>query len=680
MKKKQLKNDFIAEQLNKPNETYTFKTEQEVISFLINKLEGYNLIDFLEKLSCLNFFILTDNLKCEMAERKELKCLFNNSFTFFFSFLLCYKINSGVKLINYNDLFTICTNLNHYLNYRKLQNLESYQEDTSNGKIDYIQNNITDLIGGFKRIPIGDILSCENELIKDKYNVDTEELVYELIDIFYEEIYNSFKCKNISVNEFVDNFSKYVNTEKFIIKKEYKAFKLCDDLAIEFGKLNKNISFDNPLSVINLSRKLFIKFNDNLYNISDELICGRLNKSVEYLFHSEKQKWRENYKEKTEGVIKEVFEYFLPGGKYYENNYYKDLNNKLCENDGIYVYHNVILCIEIKGNKFNPDPIIDNVENVKKSYDDVINKADSQVERIKSAISNQKNFNILNANGSLRMNLNVENKKIIGLCLYFEDIGTLVSGLPVNYNNIIHISYYDLLLVLNYLENPFLIVKYLYERSLPLKDDRYYINDELIFLSLFRNCIHLNDFINSQIIPEELNIGHIYLPNDDFGEEIALYFMNGGTKPAVELNDFLKQVISLNDFSKIDDNVFTGISYLIELSREELDDLEKIYKEKNKNSKRLAISLVFKNSLNENFALMFISKAHSPYQKKQNLAFAKKYLKSKKETNCVYLIEICKDYTTIEEIIRDSNILDDIDDVSLLSEYNLELKEHVINE
>lgn len=55
MKKKQLKNDFIAEQLNKPNETYTFKTEQEVISFLINKLEGYNLIDFLEKLSCLNF-------------------------------------------------------------------------------------------------------------------------------------------------------------------------------------------------------------------------------------------------------------------------------------------------------------------------------------------------------------------------------------------------------------------------------------------------------------------------------------------------------------------------------------------------------------------------------------------------------------------------------------------------
>lgn len=661
-----------------------FKNDSELTSYLLTAIRDYDLIDLLEKLVCLRFFLQTDRLKCDENKRSYLRNLFNDGFAFMLPFLLCYVTYSGNNKIQYEDLYTICEKIDKYSLISKFKNSGFYTSSDMN-KIDYIQNNLTDLIGPFKRVPIVDVLSCEDDLISSRYNVSSEDLTEELIDVFHREIYVLLNDKPIEIDVFVNNFDEYINVSSFIVKSDSKSYSLCNDLAIDFGCLDKTkFSFNNPLSVINLARKIFIKHNGIIYNICDDLICGRLNRSIEYLFNIEEEKdeWRQNYKERTEGLIKDVMEHYLPGGQYYENNYYRDSHGHLCENDGMYVYHDILFCIEVKGNKFNPDSIIDDTKKVKKSYEDVIGKAKSQILRTKEVMSGLSTFPILNADGKHRVDLqNIDSKHFVGICIYFEDIGTLLAGIPVGEDGVINISFYDLLVVFNYLENPILIAKYFLERSAPINDKRFYINDELIFLSLFRSCIHLNNFINSQKIADEMNgnIGNIFLPNDDFGMEIELYLMTGINKPTIRINNLLKRLITFKDYAALDDSLFTSLFYLVNQSEEDLDTLENKFKSKNKGNMRLPLSFVF-SCKDESFAMMIISRGHSPYQTKQNLAYAKRYFEHRKEVDCLYLLEVGKDYTDYRKLKKDSEILVNLDDKALLSDISFSVVEHKLFE
>ena len=675
-------NTKLKELSNIINKNRKFKSDEEFTTYLLNFLKDYNLVDLLEKLVCLRFFIQTDRLQCDETNRDYFRNIFNVSFCFLYPFLLHYKVEHGNIKIRFNDLFLICKIIVEHITVSEFIDSQYFCKENI-GKIDYIQNNLTDLIGQFKKVPTSIVLNCESELIKEKYNVSTKDIVDELIEIFTNKIYVFMKEEMVDISKFVDNFEIYINTDNFIVSKECKSYTLCHDLSTEFGSLsNEKFSFKNPLSIINLSRKIFLKYNGLIYNLCDDLICGRLNRSIESLFTSknEKDKWRQNYKTGTEGLLKEVMEHYLPCGKYYENNYYKDSNGNICENDGIYDYYNFLFCIEIKGNKFNPDSIRENVEKVDKSYNEVIEKAKSQVVRLKEKLNGQTSFNILNSDGSVKCKIEgIENKKIICICVYFEDIGTLLAGLSSNEDNTIHISFYDLFLVFNFLVNPFLISKYLYERSLPLNEKRFYLNDELTFLSMFRTNIHLNYFLNSVKIPfsDDSNVKNIFFCNEDFGSEIEIYFLNGKNKPPIEINNFIGRLITYQDFSVLDDNLFGAIYYLLDQNDAHLNNLEIAFNERNKGNTRKPLSLILNNKEERFFALIFISRGHNPYQKKQNLAYVKKYFKCREYLDVIYLLEIGKDYTEVKKINKNSKLLNNIDDVALLPDISFKVSEKI---
>lgn len=191
-------------------------------------------------------------------------------------------------------------------------------------------------------------------------------------------------------------------------------------------------------------------------------------------------------------------------------------------------------------------------------------------------------FLILDSHGSkiLCKIENIKQKKIIGLCIYFEDIGTFLADLSKEKEKIIHISFYDLLIAFNYIENLFLIIKYLLERSEPIKDKRFYFNDEMQLLNLFRTCIHLNSYINSQELPKDSDIRDIFFSNDEFGMEIELYFISAISKTKIEINDLILRIITTLDYVKIDDNLFAGLFHLLCESIENWNKLENKYKEK----------------------------------------------------------------------------------------------------
>lgn len=649
---------------NTKNENY-----KDFCDYLTKSLDNYDLIDLLEKLSCTRFFIKTSFLICDYDNRMHLVNVFNEAFCFLLPFLMSHKINYGQQKIKYKEFFELCNNISKNFTAGKFDNIEYI--DGYNDKIDYIQNNLTDLIGPFKKIPVNFLLSCEEKLIKAKYDITIEDIVAELIEAFQTKICLSImKEKPIELKDFINSFEEYVATDSFKILQGNKTYELCKDLSIDFGEIEEEkFSYYNPLSVINLSRKLFIYHDGFLFNFCDDLICGRLNRSIESLFvlQSEKDEWRKNYKKRTEDLVKELFEYHLIGGKYFENNYYKNDRGYICENDGLYIYHNYIFCIEIKGNKFNPDPIMENTENVRESYNQIITKAEEQVLRIEDLIIKNKKLEILDNKGNiLDILTNLEDKSVINLCVYFEDIGTLLSGLEDEQKNIIHISFYDLLLVFEMIDNPFLIVKYLEERSSPLHGVHYYINDELIFLNLFMQNIHLNSFLNAQKIDINIETNPIVAIDDGFAAQIESYFINRRNKPKVELNNFIRKIITFKDYSTLDDNLFTGLVYILDQPNNILDNLEKRFKIKNNSKRRLPFYLFVENVNNDKYALMFISRAHNPFQKKQNLGFIKKYFEYREDLKTIYLLEVGKDYTECSIMKENDACLDDIDLKSLL--------------
>lgn len=651
-----------------------FKTEEELFEYLKKALTGCDLIDFLEKLSCLRFFSLTSFLKYSKTQRNEVRKMFDEGLSFLIPFLLCFKIEEGNEKISYDKIESICQSISYFLFVIGINK-------KGDGKIDYIQNNLTDLFADFKAIPVGCLLKCEDDLMVQKYGVTSSDLLKELLMVFPNRIFNpKTKIQTFEPSDFIDNFSSIIDTSGFIISKDYKSYNLCDDLSAELGSLGtKEFNASNPLSTINLSRKLFIKKNGILYNLNDDLICGRLNRSVESLFSlpKEKDEWRIKYKEKTESIVKEVFEKYLIGGVYYENNFYKDKNGNFCENDGLFVYHDFAICIEIKGNKFNPDPVNENPEKVENSYKNVLSKAKAQVIRIREEIEQQKSFTIYDSKRKPILHFdNLSTKNIIGICIYFEDIGTYLANFAKESERIIHISFYDLLMVFEFLKNPLLIIKYLFERSEPIKNEKIYLNDEMIFLSLFRNCIHLNSYINDQNFYEQQNIGNIFFPNDEFGMEIELYFMGGRSKPKIMINEFVNRIINIDDYSLIDDNLFTGLFTILCESKEKWEAIEIKFKEKNNSKVRLPIVLSYFNKTGSAFTLMFISQGHNPYQKKQSIAFAKRYFEYRESVNTIYLISVGKDYSNCLKINRQDQFLKDVDDKSLLSDTSFRIVSH----
>ena len=628
-----------------------FKSDEEFLEDIQGSLNGFDLIDLLEKLSCLRFFLQTNFMECKEEERSFLWNIFSGGFSFLFPFLICYRVKAGKTKISYDELYAICKKVALYLFADEFRKDEL---DSRNDKISYVQNNLTDLIGGIKKVPVECLLSCQDGLIKKKYGITAQTISEELLGVFERKIYCPHtQLPSIPIDEFVNNFNTYIDTESFIVAKGAKSYSLCDALSIGFGAFGADkFSIENPLSVVNLKRKLFIKDNGRLYNLCEDLICGRLNRSVESLFKegAQSDEWRQNYKERTEGLPKQIFGQFLPGGTYYGNVYYLDEAGKRCESDGLYLFHDFVFVIEVKGDKFNPDPIQTKQKSVGDSYKNVTSKAESQSSRTKRAILKNKEFHILNSRMDAIGKIEETNlKKVISICIYYEDIGTFLAGQSFDVEDVLHITFYDLLLVFHFIENPFLIAKYLMERSCALSEKRFDFNDEMTFLSLFRTCIHLNECLNSQSIPADKNIGEIVFPNNEFGLEIELYFMGGGVpKPEIEINGFMKRLINLEDYSAVDDNVFTGVFALLNKSAQEWKDLEQKYKSRNFLGRRIPLNIYFDDRVHRPFIFTIISKTQNSEQGEQNLFFISGCFENRKNVEYVYLYEIGEDDSSVK--------------------------------
>ena len=159
-------------------------------------------------------------------------------------------------------------------------------------------------------------------------------------------------------------------------------------------------------------------------------------------------------------------------------------------------------------------------------------------------------------------------------------------------------------------------------------------------------------------------------------KDFELYFMGGRSKPQIMINEFVNRIINIDDYSLIDDNLFTGLFTILCESKEKWKAIEIKFKEKNNSKVRLPIVLSYFNKTGSAFALMFLSRGHNPYQKKQSIAFAKRYFEYRESVNTIYLISVGKDYSNYLKINRQDQFLKDVDDKSLLSDTRFSIVSH----
>lgn len=160
------------------------------------------------------------------TQRNGVREIFDEGLSFLIPFLLCFKIEEGNEKISYTKIKSICRSISYFLFVIGINK-------RGDGKIDYIQNNLTDLFADFKAIPVGCLLKCEDDLMVQKYDVTSSDLLKELLMVFQNRIFNpKTKIQTFEPSDFIDNFSSIIDTSGFIINKDYKSYNLCDDLSV----------------------------------------------------------------------------------------------------------------------------------------------------------------------------------------------------------------------------------------------------------------------------------------------------------------------------------------------------------------------------------------------------------------------------------------------------------------
>lgn len=644
---------------------------------LINELKDFDIIDVLEKLSLTRYYVTTSVIKIKQDERAYYRYLYDSALCYLFPFSMCYGFK-GIKSIDFSSLLNVCKTIaslkcQSFMNEAKTFDKDSY-------RIEYLQNNLTDTLEPFKHIPLVYLLSCNDDIIYDNFHVKCEDIFTDTVQTFREKFFAIKFTRPITQDEFVNNLDKYIDRSCFEIKQNQKSYSICSKLSFSIGEIsNEYFDSNSTLSIIDKKRKIFISRDGIVYNIHSDIVCNRLKRCIENLITNKKdrQSWFKNYKEKTEFVPEELLTNYLFGGKYFKNVFYKDKDNNLCECDGIYIYYDFIFTVEVKGTKFNPDSINENNEKVLSSYDNVVKQVDNQSIRIRSALLRDNEFEILDEKGKVKETIgSLNNKNIISLCIFFEDIGTYLSGVKTEENDSIYISFYDLHLVCYSLGNPILICKYFLERSAAIYDQRYNFNDELMFVSMFAEYLNLNGVLNNQSSSIENNVGEIMISNYDFGEDVELKLLSG-KKIEMKLPKTVRQILNLKDYSLMDDDLFTCLISLLNFSLNELYNFDLSYAKNNRGKNRLPQVLLFQMKNGKSLALMTMPRSHNPYQKKQNLAYVKKYFEYRKDADLsICFISVGNNYSEYQHFYRNDILLKDNDLDSLIKDVGFSIKEH----
>lgn len=327
-----------------------------------------------------------------------------------------------------------------------------------------------------------------------------------------------------------------------------------------------------PIDVQPVHRKPFViiegvSYCFDYYSLFDN-IYRVIQKTIANLDNTKMNTWSNNQKNASERLVMHMFEKLLPNAVCYADNYYpkKESLKDMAENDLIVFYDGIILIVEVKAGSFTyTTPISDHVAH-KKSFETLIEVADSQCMRTKEYILSRNTIKFYNQNRTEKVTFS-KPKDIFTLSITVDNMNEFqakaqnLSLIKIGSGSI-SVCIDDLDVYANYFDNPLKFIHYLYQRREAAKSEIFVFNDELDHLGMYIKHNMYNQYFTSdgnislqaygyrEPLDRYLGMLHMDISNEfeiekpeqnkhKYIEEILTFLNNSNTKNGTDLSNFL---------------------------------------------------------------------------------------------------------------------------------------------
>ena len=604
-------------------------------------------IDLLAKLSYLSWMMRTDAF-CDLNKQSFTFLQAKEVLHYVLAFLFSHKVSKiSTNKISFDDLSFLINSIN-------LEDVKSTLSqdnlDHISRKLRYTQRESGEILPAFYGAPFQHVLSTEDSLILEKYGCNSSDLLDDF-SLFYQRIFNAVSIKGVTVKSFIDKFDEFCSLKSLMIPSDAKCYSLWGDMSSKIGEIDEhefNPSF--PLSLIKKHRKLFLQYQNSIYCFDLELIPNLIVRCVERSLQQNKKQnstWDSNMKVRTEFLVANAFSHYFKNGLCHKNLEFKNTEFK-GESDILFEYSNYLFIIEVKSNKLSPDPVDTNTSTVHQSFEASIGKAELQCNKVEK--------HIIKYGGSFydkhnNLDLKYDSHHIIKVAVTFEELSAVLPDENVQAeNHAVLLTYYDLLIIFDFIKEPLLILKYFLERRKKLKYP-YEIADEMIYLRLFCDDINFVNRLNTQEIPDNAKITTTFiLDPTDFTHEIEMYYSQpqNNPKPKISTTDF--QQILISSFEGNANYKDKTILFLLSLPPDFGNQLMDLYY-KNNDYYRFSPQCSLIGLKGGNYIGVMISRIHRGNERYTYYAIAKRFFKLHSEAKSIISF-IINGKTVYSEIIE----------------------------
>lgn len=494
-----------------------------------------------------------------------------------------------------------------------------YIHTTNNDElIKYSQSNGMNVSGTlypcFEKNHFTDLFSPYSSLLEKIYGIESSELVNGILKI-------SNNLRSMKFLEFLsieNSVTSYYNLEITTNLKDYFNIEkitgwpllLIQDLSLTLGEWPK--FYEDAIQV--MLKEAPIKYKPFI-NIEESYYCFSIDNLIDNIYRTVLRSIRKRdnstssiinniQKELSEALPFKFLKSILPESDIYQSIYYKapvgaNNKNEWCECDGIILYDDVMIIVEVKGGSLSPVSPFSDKEAYKKSLNDLASNPYKQSLRL---------FNEYNRSGKIKI-YKKEGKKsyefikeindikfIQACCVTLDDFNELAAQIEktefIEKSNlpIWCVSINDLRVYPELFDSSSIFLNYLYQRSHAVRNPYIKANDELDHVGMYFAYNDYSTRVKEWVEESSINIEEVYI--ESHRDEIDIYMsrkvnssvQNGLTedildeiigplkKPKQNMNIVFEHVIKLLDGTRDKLNIRVA-RYLLLLDSESRDNL-----------------------------------------------------------------------------------------------------------
>jgi hypothetical protein len=296
-----------------------------------------------------------------------------------------------------------------------------------------------------------------------------------------------------------------------------------------------------------------INLMDDLYRIVERLII-RLEPSY-------RDKWNRRQKAVSESLPFQFFDRLLPNNRTYRSVYYECITNssnkrEWCETDGIIIYDDHLIIVEIKGGVFTNQPPTTNFFDYIKSIKELLRKPATQAKRFIDYLQSSDQVSIYDSSKKEVVVLKKEQFRHITACVVSLDNLTHIAAqadklgaIKVNIENPTWcMAIDDLRVYADIFDSPVIFAHFLEERKRAAKSPVLSLGDELDHLGLYLN--HNRYVTYAENLSTSSNVSHLNFGAYRKDIDIYYHFLSFDPQKAIKprqknLYGYLKEIVEL---------------------------------------------------------------------------------------------------------------------------------------